>query len=934
MAMKVGNIYSIPFKSSQAVTKPVDTNAEKAEFNSISNITPSYSVRLPQKYQSLGVKPLANGLKAHSYKLANGHRVTIVPMEGSPTIVKNYVNVGSMNETDDIKGISHFLEHMAFNGTIGENGYIKLNTGDSFKKIDRLGGWTNASTNYALTDYVNSTPLLEEKDLEEQIKIMAGMTEDLALTPEMIEKEKGPVCSEINMILDNPKTILVDQTVRSLFNIKSSADELVGGSTHHIKNLTREKVKTYYDKYYTPDNMNLVITGDIDPDKVIELVSKNFHSNKTRTGKIYEEKISPIDKASRRDIISDKATSTQIMLGFSGPKSNDTKSKFIFDIFSQYMHSTALNLDEDLRDITAFGSFGLEKISTNPNNPSMMYYILSCPEDSSEKALKLLYDRFSSVKSPDEKTLENIKTRLIKGFKEGHEHSAFVNDLIGNSIIDGEFENLDKVEKIINSITKEDVDNFIKEHLNLNKTALTVVHSNTSIDKIMKNHADANSVSFKGTRKPLNPNKMDTQTLYNNYKIGFYETNNDSVNFNINLIYDMPKNLKPGTIEIYNDILNQGTLKYPKAKFEKIQEDSNLELASRLSNNHLSLLGCSSQEDFTKTLDLAKESLYSPRITEETLQESKSYIKEVLSTANVSSGSLYIDYRAKTNPYYSSKEKILENIDSITVDDLRDLHHYILDNAKATISVNIPNSNPEMKNVYIDNFNSLLPVKEFDYNLIKNYEPNKEAVVLAKAREVSQADIQQTFNFKFENNLKEIASLEILNTLLSSSSIGLFNNLREKEQLAYSVYSDVSRFGDEATISCNILTTTDNKEIGEFSYDNVQKSINGFARQIQALKNSEYTDDDLESAKRILKANLLDNEGTIAKLRSINTGLTSRYGVDYKNKLYFIIDEITRDDINKLAQKAFNNPPIYAIVASKDTLNANKEYLESLKKNN
>ena len=61
----------------------------------------------------------------------------------------------------------------------------------------------------------------------------------------------------------------------------------------------------------------------------------------------------------------------------------------------------------------------------------------------------------------------------------------------------------------------------------------------------------------------------------------------------------MPKNLKPGTIEIYNDILNQGTLKYPKAKFEKIQEDSNLELASRLSNNHLSLLGCSSQEDFT-----------------------------------------------------------------------------------------------------------------------------------------------------------------------------------------------------------------------------------------------------------------------------------------------------------------------------------------------
>lgn len=69
-----------------------------------------------------------------------------------------------MNETANIKGISHFLEHMAFNGTNGENGHIKLEAGDSFKKIDELGGWANASTNYAITDYVNSTPLLDKKE--------------------------------------------------------------------------------------------------------------------------------------------------------------------------------------------------------------------------------------------------------------------------------------------------------------------------------------------------------------------------------------------------------------------------------------------------------------------------------------------------------------------------------------------------------------------------------------------------------------------------------------------------------------------------------------------------------------------------------------------------------------------------------------------------
>ena len=81
--------------------------------------------------------------------------------------------------------------------------------------------------------------------------------------------------------------MLLDETVRTLFNIRSSADELVGGSVKHIQNLTQEDIKNYYEKYYTPDNMNLVITGNIDPQETIELVSKLFKSNKTAKRKAF-----------------------------------------------------------------------------------------------------------------------------------------------------------------------------------------------------------------------------------------------------------------------------------------------------------------------------------------------------------------------------------------------------------------------------------------------------------------------------------------------------------------------------------------------------------------------------------------------------------------------------------------------------------------------
>lgn len=930
MVMKVAKINPITFRADKHVTKLDNNTEKKPQIKELSNTTPTYNVQAPQKYKTLGVTELSNGLKIHSYKLANGHRVTIVPMEGSPTIVKNYVNVGSMNETDDIKGISHFLEHMAFNGTTGENGYIKLETGDSFKKIDKLGGWTNASTNYALTDYVNSTPMLDEKDLEEQIKVIAAMTENLALTPEMIEKEKGPVCSEINMILDNPKTILADQTVRTLFNIKSSADELVGGSTRHIKNLTREKVKEYYDKYYTPDNMNLVITGEVEPNKTIELVAKNFHSTKTRKGNFYEEKLTPINKTVRKDIISDKTTSTNIMLGFAGPKNNDTKSKIIFDILSQYLASTDAGINKELKKLNTSGDLCMDKISTNPNNQNVILFALDSSEENSEKTLKVIFDKLSTIKSPSQKDLEIIKEGLLQDYKNALEYSLIVSDLIGNSIINGEADMLANYETILKSITTDDIDNFIKNYLNLDKVAITLVHPQTTLEEINKNYTAANKLSFKSNKKPINTNKISEQTLDNNFRIGFYETKNNNIYFNLSLRYDLPDDIKPSTRVVLNRILDMGTMETTEDELSKFKEQNNLSLYAGISAQKLKISGTSSQENFEKNVKKAKELLESPRITEETLNIAKSKIKDSLSRSQDSAKSLFTDYESKYNPLLISKKQLLEEIDSITLEDVKKLHKYVLANSKGTITINTPEKSPQMKEKSVEIFNSFNQVQPYSYKKQAIYQRNEKPIVLAKEKNISQADISETFKFKYNDNIKDIAMMEIMNTILSSSSIGLFNTLREKEHLAYSVYSDINRTGDCAVLSCNILTTTDNKEIGEISYDNVQKSIDGFNRQIKALLNSEYTDDDFESAKRLLKANLLDKEGTPAKLSVLEKGLNSKEGLDYYNQMFKEIDNITRDDLDNFIQKAFQNPPIYSIVASAATLNANKKYLKSL----
>ena len=933
MVVKVGHINPILFRSSNYSTKPQNkVNTEKRSVE-ILNITPDYTVKAPQKYTLIGVNKTENGLNIYSYKLANGHRVSIVPMEDSPATVKNYVNVGSMNETDNIKGISHFLEHMAFNGTEGTDGYLKLETGDSFNKIDKIGGWTNASTNYALTDYVNSSQLLDNKDLETQIKVMAAMTENLALTPEMIEKEKGPVTSEIDMILDNPNTIAIDQTVRSLFNIKSSADELVGGSVEHIRNITKDDVKNYYEKYYTPDNMHLVVTGNVNPNEVMELVSKNFHSTRTtQPDKRYEAKLEPVKSTIRKDFISDKANSATIIIGFAGQKTDSTKENIIFDIISQYLYSTNSGIKKEFNRINADYTLGAEKISTNRNNPYMLYFGIDCADKDSEEALKIFFDKVSAMKAPDEESLKQIKVSLKQTFNEILEYSAAVNDMVGKSYFEGDTNYIYNYEKILDSITSQDIKDYINKYLDVSKSAVTVVHPVVDKQTVFENYEKAKQLSFRGTkRKPVNTDKLSQQTLDNNYAIGFVESNNNNIPFHIKLKFELPENINPAAKYVLNEIYSKGSIYRTETELDNFKEKNNLSASITLNTNYLSANGYSSYENFDKAADTVMEILNNPRINDEEFKNSVERVKSQLERRKPSAKNLYNDYRAQTNINYDSKNGILNALNTLTKEDVVRLHNYILENSKGIITINVPQTHPDIKENAIKKFENLHAVKPYSYEPTKIYEDNDKPVVLTKARKVSQADISQIYRYKTDNNIKDIVVGTIMNSILSSShSIGLFNTLREKEHLAYTVRSNIHSNGNEGEVSLNILTSTDNTDTGEKTYENLQKSINGFNRQIGELLNSNYTDEDLEIAKRSMKAQLLNKESVALKMASLEKSIYYDEGVDYENKAYELIDTITREDIDNFAKKVFGNNPTYSIVATQDTLDYNAEFLKSL----
>ena len=923
--MKVSGVNNIVFNSSVVNKKTSDNvvpQKTQRELKELGYVTPDFNVNIPVRYKKTSVDKLDNGLELHNYKMANGYKVTIVPMKNSPTVVKSYVNVGSMNETGDIKGISHFLEHMAFNGTNGENGHIELKQGDSFKMIDKLGGWANASTNYAITDYVNSTPLLEDKDLETQIKVIAAMAEDLKLSDDMIKKEKGPVSSEINMILDNPQTVAMDQTVRTLFNIKNPADELVGGSVSHIQNLTRDDVVNYYNKYYTPDNTNIVITGDVNPEEAIKLVSKNFNSRKVSHGQKFEETLNPIKNTVRKDFKSDKTTSSEVVVGFAGPKNNDTRGKILFELATTYINSHEAGLIPKLKKYNSYPIISSEKISTNPNSPRFVFMTMTPAEYNTEEVLKAVFEKLNTKKQISAETTERLKQRLKQDNDSVLEHSSSVNDSIGYAVLDNDIEYITQYNKILDTITPEELTDAVHKYFDVSKCAISVIHPSKE-----------SKISFKGgQRKPLDTNSMSEYKLPNNFDVAFYNTKSNNINISLKLQNNIPYTKKAGVAEVLNEIYTMGTTDMPVDKFNAFKDKNNLTIIANAGQAGISAGISGDINNYRLGLEKMEKLLYDPNITEENISTAVARIKDRMLRTQTTAGLLQKDVDAYINPLLFRRDEILQSLDKVTVEDVKELHNYILKNSRGLVAANVPEkAEKEVKYNILSNINCLHKAEPNKYRLLEMHKEIKRPAVITESNHNSQADISQVFRFERDNSIRERALVSVMNTILSSSSIGLFDVLREKENLAYSVFSNYSTAGNQGQLSLNILTTTDNKDIGEYSYDNVQKSINGFNRQIKALIDGEFTDEDLEIAKRINKAGLLNNEGNFAKITALESGLNSPYSIDLKNKVYAEVDKITKRDIIECAQKIFSNKPVYTIVASEDTLNANKDFLDGLK---
>ncbi|MDO5484628.1 MAG: pitrilysin family protein, partial [Desulfovibrionaceae bacterium] len=217
--------------------------------------------------QTAQAEPLKSPAGQQLVRLPNGLTVYVIKDQRFPLVcTRLYVRAGSANEEPAQAGISHVLEHMVFKGT------EKRPKGQIARDVESLGGYLNAATSFDKTWYLTDMPAAHWRMGMDVVRDMAFAP---SLDPDELESEKEVVISELQRGEDEPTgKLFEDLQTATLANTPYGRPII--GYEKTIRALTVQNLRDYIRRWYQPQNMLLLVAGDIEPDAVLTHARKLF----------------------------------------------------------------------------------------------------------------------------------------------------------------------------------------------------------------------------------------------------------------------------------------------------------------------------------------------------------------------------------------------------------------------------------------------------------------------------------------------------------------------------------------------------------------------------------------------------------------------------------------------------------------------------------
>ena len=386
--------------------------------------------------------------------LKNGLRIVTQNMPGLETVSMGIWNfVGGRDELENVNGVAHLLEHMAFKGT---NTRTALQIAET---IENVGGDINAYTSKEITAYY--VKLIAE-DLQLGVDILTDILQNSSFSEDELNRERGVILQEIGMYLDTPDDMIFDYWQEKAYPDQPMGRSILGKSDI-IKNITRDQVKDFMMSHYNPRKMVISAAGKIDHENFVERVTKSCIN--LPTGNTDNRQIAKYVSGEYRE--EKKLEQIHLLLGFEGMDYHHE------DYYSMLVYSSLLGggmssrLFQEIREKRGL-VYGISSFSSSYTDTGVFGIYAGTGENQIEELIPVLCDELkNSPNSISDNEINRGKAQLKASLMMGREsafrrcESAARQLLVFNRIIDPS-----ETVKLINAVSKKTVENIAKKIVN------------------------------------------------------------------------------------------------------------------------------------------------------------------------------------------------------------------------------------------------------------------------------------------------------------------------------------------------------------------------------------------------------------------------------------------------------------------------------------
>ena len=409
-------------------------------------------------------------------------RIIVAPMRENPTVtVLVLAEAGSKYEQKENNGISHFLEHMCFQGTTK-----RPTNKDISSELDGLGSHYNAFTNQEYTGYYAKA---DSVSFEKILDVVSDIYLNQTFPEKEMEREKGVIIEEINMYKDLPQAIVSDEFIKLLYG-DQPAGWSIAGFKENILNMKRNDFLDYCKKHYVAEATTVVVAGNIEEGNAFDLVEKAFAkvsiSKKEGKLKVLESQSKPEVSVFFKD-----TDQTHIILGVRTFSMYDKKipvARLLSGILGGGMSSRLFTKMREELGICYYIHAGQDS-STDHGA-----FEVSAGVDTNriEIGIKAIIGELALLKKElvSEEELSKVKKMLIGNLKLGLESSDDIAEFYGfQEVFKKEIKKSEDIIKEINAVNASEIQKLANEIFVDNKLNLSIVgkfKDKTVFEKMLK----------------------------------------------------------------------------------------------------------------------------------------------------------------------------------------------------------------------------------------------------------------------------------------------------------------------------------------------------------------------------------------------------------------------------------------------------------------